>query len=254
MKHFAAILLLAAMCFCLVSSALAEDFDFTKILDWYEQDENFGTWMTTLGDHWNRDIATAPTDEEIEKMLHFAMKAPTGDHWTETFFLVVRDPAAQQGIIGESFGTLEGCANEGTVTILILVDNILPQEEHLSDYSQVVLAPGAEMACFNSGLTCGMLNVAANAMGYSTHYFFVPHGELIKGPERDPSYFLSGNDYTRLWGAFQPYGDESGCLELPVEGNVKMLGAVVIGTPNKDEDARTSATMFVRPDNFAFWD
>ena len=254
MKHLISLLLLAAMCFCLVSSALAEDFDFSKILDWYDAEENFQTWMTTMGDYWVEDISSAPTDEELEKILRFAMKAPTGDHWTETFFLVVRDPKAQQGIIGESFGSLEGCANEGTVTILILVDNILPQEEHLSDYSQVVLAPGPLMASFNSGLTCGMLNVAANALGYSTHYYFVPQGELVNGPECDPSYFLSGNDYTRLWGAFQPYGDESGCLELPVEGNVKMLGAVVIGTPNKEVDARTTATYFVRPDNFEFWD
>ena len=253
MKRFAALLLLAAMCLCLVGHAMAEDFDPAKLLDWYEDEANVGTWMTIKNDHWNKDISTAPTDEELEKMFQFALKSQTGIHWTETFFLVVRDPAAQQGIIGQSFGTLEGSANEGTVTVLVLVDNILPQEEHASEYNASYFQQPV-MASFNAGLTCGMLNVAATTLGYSTHYFAYPDGELIGGAAHDMSYFLSGNDYTRLWGITGTYEDESTAMEIPVEGNATLVAAIVIGTPNREEDVHTFATMHARPDNYAFWD
>ena len=130
-RKLTAMLLVLALCLGL-TSAFAEDYDPSGLLDWYE--ENPGIWMTVNNDHWNSDPESAPTDEDIEAMLNFALKSQTGIHWTETFFLVVRDPATQQGIIGETFGTLEGSANEGTVTILIMADNILPQEQHATPY------------------------------------------------------------------------------------------------------------------------
>lgn len=260
MKKLTAILALVVLC-CFAGSCLAEEaFDPTKLFDWY--DENVGTWMTVKADHWHEDISAAPTDEELEQMFQFAVNAQTGLQWAETFFLVVRDPAAQQGIIGDNFGTLEGTANEGTVTVLVLVDNILPQEEHLTPYQgedfskteKIFYFQNPVMASFDAGITCGMLNVAATALGYSTHYFAYPDGELIGGLEHDMSYFLSGNDYTRLWGFQGTYEDESNCVEIPVEGNSKLVAAIVIGKPNPEEDVYTYATMQSRPDNYEFWD
>lgn len=255
MKKLLTLILALVLCMgCAAAFAeLPADYDPSQILEWYETDEAVGTWMTINNDHWNADIATAPTDEELVKMFEFALKSQTGIHWTETFFLVVRDPAAQQGIIGQSFGTLEGSANEGTVTVLVLVDNILPQEQHLNEYNASYFSQPV-MASFNAGMTCGMLNVAATTMGYSTHYFAYPDGELIKGAEHDLSYFLSGNDYTRLWGITGTYADESTCMEIPVEGNHTLVAAVVIGTPKEGEDVSTYATMYARPDNYEFWD
>lgn len=250
-RKLTAMLLVLALCLGL-TSAFAEDYDPSGLLDWYE--ENPGIWMTVNNDHWNSDPESAPTDEDIEAMLNFALKSQTGIHWTETFFLVVRDPATQQGIIGETFGTLEGCANEGTVTILIMADNILPQEQHVTPYDDTGYFQQPVMASFNAGMTCGMLNVAATTMGYSTHYFAYPDGALINGAEHDLSYFLSGNDYTRVWGITGSYEDASEATEIPVEGNVTLVAAVVIGHPNPDEDIYTTSTMHARPDNYAFWD
>ena len=249
-KKLIALLTVLALCLGL-TAALAEEFDPAGILDWY--DENPGIWMTVNNDHWDPDPESAPTDEDIEAMLNFALKAQTGIHWTETFFLVVRDAEAQQGIIGETFGTLEGSANEGTVTLLVMADNILPQEEHVTPYDGATYFQQPIMASFNAGLTCGMLNVAATALGYSTHYFAYPDGALIKGAEHDLSYFLEGNDYTRVWGFTGSYEDASEAMEIPVEGNVTLVAAVVIGHPNPDEDIYTTSTMHARPENYAFW-
>lgn len=246
------IVLLTVLALCLgLTAALAEEFDPTGIFDWYE--ENPGVWMTVNNDHWDSSPESAPTDDEIEQMLNFALKSQTGIHWTETFFLVVRDVEAQQGIIGQTFGTLEGSANEGTVTILIMADNILPQEQHATPYDDETYFQQPVMASFNAGMTCGMLNVAATALGYSTHYFAYPDGALINGTEHDLSYFLEGNDYTRVWGITGSYEDASEAVELPVEGNVTLVAAVVMGHPNPDEDIYTTSTMHARPDNYAFW-
>ncbi|MGI6236606.1 MAG: hypothetical protein ACOYI7_03560 [Candidatus Excrementavichristensenella sp.] len=244
-----AFLLTVAWC----ATSLAEEFDPSRLLDWYDEEETIGIWMTVNNDHWNQDISTAPTDEELEKMFKFALKSQTGVCWTETFFLVVRDPAAQQGIIGDTFGTLEGSANEGTVTVLVLVDNILEQDQHALPYDNIYFS-NPVMASFNAGMTCGMLNVAATTLGYSTHYFAYPDGALINGAEHDMSYFLEGNDYTRLWGFTGKYDDESTCTEIPVEGNHTFVAAIVIGKPNVDEDVATYSTLYARPDNYAFWD
>ena len=246
------IALLLCLSFCLgVTAALAEDYDPAALLDWYDQNPQI--WMTVNNDHWAARAESAPTDEEIEKMLNFALKSQTGIHWTESFFLVVRDVAAQQGIIGQTFGTLEGSANEGTVTILVLTDNVLAQEEHATPYDGATYFQQPMMASFNAGLTCGMLNVAASVLGYSTHYFAYPDGELIKGNAHDLSYFLEGNDYTRIWGITGSYEDASQAMEIPVEGNVYLEAAIVIGKPNPEEDVYTTSTMHARPDNYAFW-
>lgn len=255
MKHkkFLSLLLVVMMLLSTGMAALAEEFDPAKLLDWYDQEENVGTWMTVKNDHWNADLSTAPTDEELEKIFQFALKSQTGIHWTETFFLVVRDPKAQQGIIGETFGTLEGSANEGTVTVLVLVDNILEQDKHVNAYDGTYFS-NPIMASFDAGMTCGMLNVAATVLGYSTHYFAYPDGTLINGAEHDMSYFLDGNDYTRLWGITGTYADESTAMEIPVQGNHTFVAAIVIGKPNPEVDAMTHSTMYARPDNYAFWD
>jgi hypothetical protein len=252
-KRFLACLMALTMILAAIPAALAEEFDPARLLDWYEEEKNVGVWMTVKNDNWNADIATAPTDEELEKIFKFAMNSQTGIEWTETFLLVVRDPKTQQGIIGQSFGTLEGSANEGTVTVLVLVDNILPQENHAEAYNSSYF-PNTVMACFDAGLTCGMLNVAATVMGYSTHYFAYPDGELLKGTTHDVSYFLEGKNYSRLWGITGKYGDESAAMKIPVQGNSTFVAAIVIGKPNQEVDAATHSTMYARPDNFAFWD
>ena len=250
MKKLISLLLVLALSLGMIA-ALAEDFDPAQLLDWY--DEHPEVWMTVKNDHWDAHPESAPTDEEIEAMLNFALKSQTGIHWTESFFLVVRDVAAQQGIIGQSFGTLEGSANEGTVTILVLTDNVLAQENHVTPYDNATYFSQPMMASFNAGLTCGMFNVAATALGYSTHYFAYPDGELIKGSAHDLSYFLDGNDYTRIWGITGTYEDASQAMEIPVQGNVYLEAAIVVGKPNPEEDVYTSSTMYARPDNYAFW-
>lgn len=252
MKKLIALLLAALM--LLSATALADDFDAAGLLDWYNEDANVATWMTTANGGWVADIAAAPTDDELTDIFRFALKSQTGIHWTETFFLVVRDPATQQGVIGDNFGTLEECANEGTVTVLVLVDNIADQGNHATEYNGASYFPNVQMASFDAGMTCGMMNVAATVMGYSTHYFAYPSGELINGNAKDVSYFLNGKGYTRVWGITGKYGQTEGLTEFPLEGNMTLIAAVVIGTKNTETDAVASATMYARPDNFAFFD
>ena len=251
MKRFLVLFTVIAM--LLSCFASAEGFDPAGLLDWYDDEANYGAWLTVNNDHWNADIATAPTNEEIEAILDFATKAQTGINWTNTYFIVVRDPAAQQGIIGQSFGTLEGSANEGTVTILVLADCIEAPENHVSEYNSSYFQQPI-MATYNAGLACGMLNVAAACLGYSTHYFAYPDGALINGAAHDMSYFLEGNEYTRLWGITGTLDDESTCLEYPVAGNCTFVAAIVLGTPALDEDVATHSTHYARPANYAFWD
>lgn len=145
MKKLIALLMAFSLCLgC--TAALAEDFEPAKLLDWYE--ENPQIWMTVNNDHWDANPESAPTDDEIEQMLNFALKSQTGVQWNETFFLVVRDVEAQRGIIGDTYGTLEGSANEGTVTILVMADHVLPQEEHASEYDGELYFPHVTMQPF----------------------------------------------------------------------------------------------------------
>lgn len=224
------------------------------LVKWFAENEN--TWRTVANGSWSTNPKDAPTDKELEQMFEIASKTQSAVGWNEYFFVAVRDPEEQKAIIGEE--QWKGSTNAGTVTILILADQIASAANHKTPYDAKNLYMQTPMGYFDSGMACGLLNMAAYSMGYHTHYFASPSGSSITPvdkttfgfgdyptPNYDLSRFLKGKNYTRGWGLKNAKYD--------VEGNVVMIGAVVIGKPNPSVDAKTAATQYARPSNWTIW-
>ena len=81
---------------------------------------------------WSSNPTDAPTDEEISKILRFACETQTAVNWNEYFFIAVRDPAEQEAIIGDA--AWKGSTSPGTVTILILADQVSNPANHKDPY------------------------------------------------------------------------------------------------------------------------
>lgn len=232
-----------------------QDTETTKslnVITWFEENED--TWRTVQNGSWSKDPKDAPTDEELKQIFQTASKTQTAVGWNEYFFIAVRDPEEQKAIIGDAW---EGGTSEGTVTILILADQVADQEHHKAKYEEMYLQ--TPVAYFDAGMASGLLNVSAYSLGYGTHYFASPNGSSIPPldkhtygfggyptPNYDISRFVAGKGYTRGWGLMDSKYD--------VEGNAIMLAAVVIGKPDPSIDAKTAATQYSRPDNWAIWE
>ena len=68
---------------------------------------------------FSADPADAPTDEELAKMLDFAMSSFTGHGLTPWQFVVVRDVDAQKEIFGDGSTTGSAVVTPGTVAVLV---------------------------------------------------------------------------------------------------------------------------------------
>ena len=222
---------------------------------WFAEDPYI--WRTVSNGAWSQNPNDAPTNEELKLMLEFACKVQTAVNWNEFFFIAVRDPAEQQAIIGET--QWKGSTSPGTVTILILADQVADQANHVDPYKGYYMQ--TTMAYFDTGMACGLLNLAAYSMGYSTHYFASASGSSItptnkvtygigsySTPNWNISRFLKGKNYTRIWGLPNPP------VSYPVEGNCVMIAAVVIGKANPAVDAVSAVTKYGRPSNWAIWE
>lgn len=222
------------------------------VAGWFEANE--GIWRTVENGKWSNDPKDAPTREDIETILETATKTQSAIGWNPYFFVAVEDPAEQKAIIGDAW---EGATSEGTVTILILADQIADPEHHKDEYTELYMQ--SPVAYFDTGMAAGLLNITAYSMGYSTHYFCSPNGTSITPvdehtfgfgtyptPNYDLSRFIGGRDYKRGWGLMG--------TEHEVEGNVVMIGAVVVGKPDQSVDAMSSVTMSPRPANWAIWE
>lgn len=222
------------------------------VAGWYAANE--GNWRTVENGKWSKDPKDAPTKADLEKILETACKTQSAIGWNPYFFLAIRDPAEQKAIIGEAW---QGATSEGTVTILILADQIADPEHHKDKYAELYMQ--SPVAYFDTGMAAGLLNVTAYGMGYSTHYFCSPNGTSITPvddhtfgfgtyptPNYDLSRFIGGRSYKRGWGLMKS--------EYDVEGNVVMIGAVVIGKRDQTVDAMSSVTKYARPSNWAIWE
>jgi len=208
---------------------------------------------------WSNDPRDAPTDEEIAKILSFACQTQSAVDWNEYFFIAVRDAAEQEGIIGDA--AWKGSTSPGTVTILILADQVADQANHKDQYDAKSLYMQTTMSYFDTGMACGFLNFAAYSLGYSTHYFASAGGKTITPADKSVTYgfgsyttpnwnisrFLNGKNYIRAWGLPSPPVIHN------VEGNSVMIAAVVIGKPNPKADAVSSVTHYGRPNNWVIW-
>jgi hypothetical protein len=224
---------------------------------WFAENET--VCRTVSNGSWSSDPRDAPSDAELGKILDFACKTQTAVNWNEFFFIAVRDPAEQEAIIGGA--TWKGSTSPGTVTVLILADQVADQANHKDKYDAKKIFMQTTMSYFDSGMACGFLNLAAYGLGYSTHYFASANGKTItpkdkttygigsyNTPNWDISRFLKGKHYVRGWGFPDPQ------VNFDVEGNCVMIAAVVIGKANPAIDAVTAATKHGRPSNWAIWE
>ena len=238
-------LLLAALMLSLPLCSVAEEFDPAKFIDWFNESQ---LWMTVANGHWSTDPADRITDEELEKLFSMTILQQNAVHWTPWYFVVIKDTEEQQKIIGGYWDKPENCATDGTVTVLCLADQILTEEDgHATPYSGYYMP--TNFAYYDSGLTCGMLGVAAAALGYQTHYFGTITGEYaptdIAGKYQSMSRYISENDI-RTWG----FSGQT----FPVSGNCVFVAAIVIGKPAADETIETWGSNHIRPGNWKIWD
>lgn len=251
-KSFITLAVLALFIFS-AASALAQAPDVTA---WFSAKES--TFRTVSNGSWSKDPKDAPTDAELALMLEFACKTQSAVNWNEYFFIAVRDPAEQEAIIGDA--AWKGSTSPGTVTILILADQVANQANHVTPYDAKSIYLQTTMSYFDTGMACGFLNLAAYSLGYSTHYFASASGKTItpldkttygfgtyNTPNWNISRFLKGKNYTRGWALRSP------AQTFPVEGNCVMIAAVVIGKPNPALDAVSAVTHYGRPSNWAIW-
>lgn len=221
-----------------------------NLTKWFKENEN--TWRTVQNGSWSNDPKDAPTDEELAQIFEVACKTQTAVNWNEYFFIAVRDPKEQAAIVGDRWG--EGCTSDGTVTVLILSDQVVDQEKHKDKYEGYYRQTA--FSYFDIGMACGNLNLAAYDLGYGTHYFGTMNGSSVgpnegtvgfNTPNYDISRFVKGKNYIRGWG----FPEEETTFD--VEGNCVLVASVVIGKADPTIDAVSSVTQHRRPSNWAIW-
>lgn len=259
MKRSTVLALVLALVLGIVGNAAAASFDASGLIDWYVGEQKF---QTVKNGAWSQDPADRPTDEELTKMLTMANTMQSAVHWTPWYFIVVKDVEEQRKIIGDRWGAPEDMATEGTVTVLVLADQIITAEEgHVSPYEGYYM-PTPKYAYFDTGAACALLQVAAASLGYGTHYFGSINGEyapfdVADGQYQSMSRYVSDEDM-RGWGYMAgAYGEElNPDYFYPVKGNCVFVAAIVIGKPAAEEDVDivTWATNRARPQNWKFWD
>lgn len=252
MRRFVSILLVALMTLAMLPASAQE----ANPMDWYLEG-NY--WRTVMNGHWSSDPKDQMSDEEIAKMFEITMLQQNAVQWTEPFFIVVKDVEEQRKIIGDAWGKPEDMATEGTITVLVMADQILTKEEgHVSEYAGYYMNVPT-YGYYDSGLTCGLMNVAAASLGYRTHYFGTINGEyapsdLVEGKYKSMSRYVK-DEYIRGWGFPGTYGEELAAEnKYPVAGNCVFVAAIVIGKPVATEDVITASTQHARPANWAIWD
>lgn len=77
----------------------------------------------------------------LEKIFSMATKQQNAVHWTPYYFIVVKDVDEQRGLIDNYWGPVEDMATEGTVTIIVMADQILTQEQgHVTPLRKLLYA------------------------------------------------------------------------------------------------------------------
>lgn len=259
MKKTIALVVTLLMVISLSGAALASAFDSTQLIDWYIGDHKF---QTVKNGFWSEDPNDQMSDEELEMVLNMANHMQSAVQWTPWYFIAVKDVDEQRKIIGDAWGAPEDMATEGTVTVLVLSDQILSEEEgHFTPYEGSYMHV-PNYGYFDSGAASALLHVGAASLGYYTHYFGSINGEyaafdLADGKYQSMSRYVTEED-ERGWGYMAgEYGGEiNSNFVYPVKDNAVFVMAIVIGKPaNEDDvDVITWATNRARPNNWVIWD
>lgn len=228
--------------------------------------ENPASWMSVDNGYWSEKPEDKPTVEELTRMCDVAMMAQLAVQFSEVFCVVLQDVQDQFDVVGDYWDMLFNAkgrsVTEGTATILFYADKILPQEEHATPYGSYVdsttgkesevgnfYSQSATNAYLDTGIAMGWMQFAAHALGYNTHIFGGLYGEAAKN---DPTRYIDGKGLKRGWGFVHTFGED--IKDIPVDGNMKLVGAMVIGKVAEGEDAMTAASKHMRPSNYSFYD
>ena len=285
--------------------------DPNEFLKWYKESYAFMTIEDDNGQYdqgfFKTGIENAPTDEELTEILDFACLAPTAHHWTDYYFIVVRDVDEQLGIFGNN-AYIDGSKtlSDGTVSIIVLADSIFRETTQgvggMVWYEDGQVIPKKDSygvsdpmyiwhpyAYLNTGIACGLLNVAAAAKGYGVHYYATVTGDNLlrqedgkgiieypdaAGVEAGIGAAMSGQpisfgmplvnanhyvtpDMKRAWSLYDAYGTkmEDASMTYDVLHNCVFVCALIMGTADGDSsNVETWATYKMRPENYAFFD
>jgi hypothetical protein len=244
-RHLAVPAVACALAFA--SCASTSTFDASRFSTWVEEE---AIWRTVANKSFKTGAQNAPTDAQIADIMALVQKTPTSGGANDFFFLVLRDPAQQQDVVGQ------GNASDGTVTVLVFTDRVLadhPRDVPLS----------LDRGYVNAGFACGYLNLAALSYGYGTHYYLTPSGyygnrplrsEYVATDAKPPieDVYLKGKGYRYTVDgdyAGNPTGNPNGAQYDPY-GNLKFVLAVVVGT--LDDTADTQLTEHGYPANWAY--
>ena len=215
------------------------------------------SWMTVANGHWNSDPAVQISDEDLNLAFETMAKCQNAVQWTPWYFIAVKDAEEQQKILGDYWAAPEEEANEGTVTILVLADQILsPEDGHASEYGGYYMP--TNFAYYDAGLASGLFQFAVESLGYKTHYFGTVTGEYaptdVAGKYQSMNRYVSPEDI-RTWGFSSTVdGDIETTSKYPVDGNCVFVCAIVVGVPAEGEEIATWGTNHGRPANYKIWD
>lgn len=249
MTHWKRVAVVAILAGFLGSGLMAQTAKPADVLGWHNSSPL--SFRTVKNGSWSAKPQDAPTKDEVTRILDFACDAQRSVGATEYFYVVVQDPQAQADIVGESWG--KGATSAGTVTILVLADQIADQKDHKEPYGPGYSQIG--VAYFDVGISVGQLVVAAESQGFATHIFSGPSGSLVGGQAVgrsalaarifDLSKIVKGTTWMRVNGG--------NGKAYAVDGNCQFVACIVIGKPDSTIDAVAAVTSNARPKNYAFW-
>ena len=231
--------------------------------DWFISSK---TWMTVDNGHWSDDPADQMTDEELLKVMQAATLLESAGGGTSVYLVAVKDVEAQRSIIGEKYCPVEDSSTPGTVTILVLADSILSNEEgRLNEKAPdtTVNNKNYNFAFLDAGTVVGTMLATAATMGYYGHVWGSNVGEnapfdLGGGKWQSMSQFVESDamGHNGYWDTYGTPDDElNSDYATPIRGNYVLTCAVVLGKPLADEvDSVSFATNHARPARYTIWD
>ena len=202
-------------------------FDASQFPGWVESD---GVWRTVGNRSFMEGTQNAPTDAQLKTIMRLATLAPTSRGFNDYLLVVLDDVAQQRDVVGEAN------AHDGTVTVLVFGDRLLPKEESLGGHDQSL-----DRGYYNVGIVTGYLNLAAISQGFGTRMYMTTEytrGGSTRTMTTEETY-LKDKGYKYTLGV-DPLGRGDANRQVEAFGNLKFVCAVVIGTLN--EQAETTVT------------
>lgn len=210
-------------------------FDATQFPAWVQSD---GIWRTVGNRSFKEGTQNAPTEDQLKTIMRLATLAPTSRGFNDYLLVVLKDVAQQRDIVGEAN------AHEGTVTVLVFGDRLLPTDQSLGGHDQSL-----DRGYYNVGIVSGYLNLAAISQGLGTRMYMTTeyHRGGANKTQTIEEAFLKDKGYKYTL-ASDPLGRGDANRQVEAYGNLKFVCAIVIG--NLNEQADTTVTDKIYDENW----